>query len=118
MSLQQRPMFSRRISLTISGNNHTQAVQFELADRALVGRSGESVDSRPDVDLTPFGGAESGVSRVHAAFVLDGDHVCIEDLDSTSGTRLNGLLLPPHEPYRLRSQDELEFGQVRVTVRF
>ncbi|MBI5666953.1 MAG: FHA domain-containing protein [Chloroflexi bacterium] len=111
-------MFSRRITLTITGNSHTQTVQLELTNRAVIGRSVESGDARPDVDLTPFGGAESGVSRVHAALVLDGDHVSIEDLDSTSGTRLNGLLLPPHEPYRLRSQDELELGQVRVTVRF
>lgn len=110
-------MLAYRISLAITGDNHTKTVQVDLTDRVVVGRGVESGEP-PDVDLNTFGGAESGVSRVHAAFVLDGDFVCIEDLDSTSGTRLNGLLLPPHEKFRLRSQDELEFGRVRVTVRF
>jgi pSer/pThr/pTyr-binding forkhead associated (FHA) protein len=107
----------RRISLIIVGEDRTKTLLLNLLDRAVVGRGAESDEQPPELDLNPFGGAKSGVSRVHAAFSLDGEQVCIEDLDSTSGTRLNGLPLTPRERYRLRSQDELEFGRVRVTVK-
>ncbi len=108
----------QRISLSITSEHRSGTAQLTVTGRAIVGRSSDSGETVPDLDLAPYGGAEGGVSRVHAAFLLDGEQVCIEDLDSTSGTRLNGLPLTPHEQYRLRSQDELEFGRVRVVVRF
>lgn len=102
----------------ITGDERTGTTQLNLSERAIIGRSSDSGDTQPELDLAPYGGATGGVSRVHAALGLDGEHVYVEDLNSTSGTRLNGLPLTPHEQYRLRSQDELEFGRVRVVVRF
>jgi hypothetical protein len=68
------------------------------------------------VDLTPYGGAEHGVSRNHAALSYMEGQIYVEDLGSTSGTRLNGLALEPSRKYHLRHNDELEFGSVRATV--
>lgn len=110
--------YPQHMSLTITGDLRTGTAHLTIAERAVIGRSSDSGESVPDLDLAPYGGAEGGVSRIHAAFLLDGEYICVEDLDSTSGTRLNGLALTPHEKYRLRSQDELEFGRVRVVVRF
>lgn len=106
----------RRISLMIAGEDRTKTILLNLVDRAVVGR-GESDENVPELDLNAFGGAKSGVSRVHAAFIVEDEFICVEDLNSTSGTRLNGLPLTPNERYRLRNQDELEFGRVRVTVK-
>jgi pSer/pThr/pTyr-binding forkhead associated (FHA) protein len=86
----------------------------------VVGRSVEEGSRDLGLDLTEYGGSSQGVSRFHAAFSWDDDNqlVCVEDLGSTSGTRINGLPLEAHRTYHLRSGDELEFGRVRVTVRF
>ncbi len=83
----------------------------------LVGRKTEQGDSEGlGVDLTPYGGVEHGVSRNHAAFSYTDGQIYVEDLGSTSGTRLNGLTLHPSQKYRLRHNDELEFGSVRAVV--
>lgn len=84
----------------------------------MIGRADDSGPDAPGLDLTSYGAAEQGVSRVHAALSYEDGLVYVEDLGSTSGTRLNGLPLTAHQKYRLRSQDELEFGYVRVTMRF
>jgi pSer/pThr/pTyr-binding forkhead associated (FHA) protein len=107
-----------RISLTITGDTRTGRSQVVVADSLVIGRASASGPEAPDLDLAPYGGAESGVSRAHAAFSYAGGHLYIEDLGSTSGTRINGFTLQPRQKYRLRNQDELEFGRVRMTVRF
>lgn len=87
-------------------------------ERILVGRSDEGEVSDLGVDLNPYGGAENGVSRVHAAFSYNDGTTYVEDLNSTNGTRINGFQLTPEQRYRLRDGDEIEFGRARVTVRF
>jgi pSer/pThr/pTyr-binding forkhead associated (FHA) protein len=49
---------------------------------------------------------------------VQGGELFIRDLGSTNGTRLNGALLSPEQPVRLRDGDELELGQFRTVVRF
>ena len=90
----------------------------QIAERVLVGRSDEDSDSKPGLDLAPYGGENRGVSRNHAAFSYSGSRVYVEDLGSTNGTRINGLQLAPNQPYHLHDGDEIEFGSARVLVRF
>jgi pSer/pThr/pTyr-binding forkhead associated (FHA) protein len=56
----------------------------------------------------------------HAAIVQDEESkaLYIEDLNSTNGTRINGFSLEARRRYRLRDGDELEFGHVRMILRF
>jgi len=108
----QPPRFKLRI-----GSARPLAVDLEGFGWALVGRKTANDDSDGlGVDLTPYGGAEQGVSRNHAAFSYADGQIYVEDLGSTSGTRLNGLPLEPNRQYHLRHNDELEFGSVRATV--
>lgn len=68
------------------------------------------------LELSNYGGESNGVSRVHAAIHDQDGMVYITDLKSTNGTRINGLLLEPNEPYRLRETDELQFGNLTLIV--
>lgn len=72
--------------------------------------------SAVDVDLTPYGGYEHGVSRVHAALRITTDGVFLIDLQSSNGTFLNGLRLRPHAPYPLRHQDKVLLGTLPLQV--
>lgn len=107
---------STRLVLYIEGIRRT-TVTLQVAERLIVGRSDTDTGLKPGLDLAPFSGEASGVSRNHAAFSFRNGTVFVEDLGSTNGTRLNGLELISNDPYRLRDGDELEFGSIRVTVR-
>lgn len=50
------------------------------------------------------------VSRHHAEIRLDEQGYCLIDLDSTSGTFVNGQRLSPHLPHPLRSGDTIQIG--------
>lgn len=71
-----------------------------------------------EVDLTPYGALDRGVSRVHAQLHLKGDHLFVTDLGSTNGTYLAGARLEPNEPKLLRKGDELLIGRLSVQVMF
>lgn len=95
----------------------TGSLHLPIMNRIVVGRADTDGGAQPSLDLGPYGGAAWGVSRVHAVITHEDNALYLEDLDSTSGTRINGLTLVPNRAYRLRDGDELEFGQTRVTIR-
>ena len=90
----------------------------ELAGKtvALVGREDAPSNSFPDVDLSPYGAEEGGVSRLHARFALTGEQWTIEDLESTNFTFVNGKRIPPKTPTPLNDGAEIRLG--RVALRF
>ena len=98
--------------------DHPISIQLDVAGSIVIGRSDPEEDYYPDVDLTPYGGVEGGVSRRHAEIHASSDRLVIADLGAVNGTRLNGYQLRPRQPYRLRHGDVLEFGSVRVEVVF
>ncbi len=108
-----------RLLLQIGEQNQT-TVGIEVKDKIILGRADPVSNFYPDLDVTPYGGQEGGVSRRHAAIVQDNDNkaLYLEDLNSTNGTRINGFSLEPRRRYRLRDGDELELGRVKVTLRF
>jgi hypothetical protein len=108
-----------RLLLQIGGQNQT-TVGIEIKDRIVLGRGDPVADFNPELDLTPYGGQEGGVSRRHAAIIQDSENkaLYLEDLNSTNGTRINGFSLEPRRRYRLRDGDEIELGRVRITLRF
>lgn len=97
---------------------HTvRTIKFPPNARALIGRS-EDEEAASDLmlDFAPYGGEPNGVSRIHAAISDQEGQVFITDLNSTNGTRINGLELVVQRPYRLYEGDELELGSVRLTI--
>lgn len=91
---------------------------FQVKRELLVGRLVEGDSTPVDVDLSPQGAYQSGVSRRHAVIRYHDGALSIEDLRSTNGTRINGSQLTPEREYRLRDGDEIEFARVRTSIRF
>ena len=104
-----------RILLQVENEHHT-TLGVPIAHRINIGRA-DSKGNQPDLDLTPYGAVQDGVSRLHATIIYEDETLFIEDMNSTNGTRINGFQLTPNRRYRLRDGDELEFGRTRATLR-
>jgi len=83
---------------------------------AVIGRLDATRGVFPNIDLTPEGGLEGGVSRRHARVHKQKSQYFIEDLGSANGTFLNGQRLTPYLPHPLHDGDELQLGRVRIQV--
>jgi hypothetical protein len=71
-----------------------------------------------EVDLTPYGAMDRGVSRIHAQLHLENNHLYITDLNSTNGTYVSGIRIEPNTPMALRKGDELLLGRLQVQILF
>jgi serine/threonine-protein kinase len=82
----------------------------------LIGRSVPHGDKVPDVDFSVHGGAQAGVSRIHARLVQKKEQWYLTDLRSTNGTFVNEQQIKPDEPVQVKDGDCLCFGRMRVTL--
>lgn len=100
--------------LIVEGDNQ----EFDLSgkDNILVGREDAVSNIYPEVDLTPHGGEEGGVSRMHARIFFENGQYMLEDENSTNFTFLNRQRLAAKTPTPLHDNDEVRFG--RVMLRF
>lgn len=71
-----------------------------------------------ELDLTPYGAGDRGVSRDHASIHVDDDGIHITDLESTNGTYIHGKRLDPFTPTLLQKGTELLLGRLTVQVMF
>jgi uncharacterized Zn finger protein (UPF0148 family) len=83
----------------------------------LIGREDPVSGIFPDVDMTPHGGEEGGVSRRHARLLVSNGQYAIEDLDSTNYTFVNRQKIAPHTRQPLRDGDEIRLGRVGLVLR-
>jgi pSer/pThr/pTyr-binding forkhead associated (FHA) protein len=92
--------------------------EFDLSgkDIIVIGREDAVSNIFPDVDLTPHGGEEGGVSRLHARIFVDNGQYMLEDENSTNFTFLNRQKLAAKTPTPLHDDDEIRLG--RVLLRF
>ncbi|BCL81827.1 DZR and FHA domain-containing protein [Ktedonobacteria bacterium brp13] len=92
--------------------------EFDLSgkDNITIGREDAVSNIYPDVDLTPHGGEEGGVSRLHAHIFNENGQYLLEDDNSTNFTFLNRQRLSPKTPTPLNDNDEVRLG--RVLLRF
>lgn len=79
--------------------------------RPVIIGSGVKNGQRADLDLS-FYDLNGYISRHHARITTTGNHYLITDLNSTNGTKLNGILLQPGQPYILHNGDHIQLGQV------
>lgn len=87
-------------------------------NRLVVGRSDANAARKPDLDLTPFGALEKGVSRIHAMFEQIESSPAIIDMNSSNGVCINGEQIHPGQPYILHDGDELHFGELITHIYF
>jgi hypothetical protein len=92
--------------------------EFDLSgkDNVMIGREDAVSNIFPDVDLTPHGGEEGGVSRLHARIFVENGQYMLEDENSTNFTFLNRQRLTGKTPTPLHDNDEIKLG--RVLLRF
>jgi pSer/pThr/pTyr-binding forkhead associated (FHA) protein len=92
--------------------------EFDISgkDNVTIGREDAMSNMYPDIDLTPHGGEEGGVSRMHARIFLENGQYMLEDENSTNRTFLNRQGLDPKKPILLHDNDEIRLG--RVLLRF
>lgn len=92
--------------------------EFDLSgkDNIMIGREDAVSNIYPDVDLTPHGGEEGGVSRLHARIFYENGQYMLEDENSTNFTFLNRQKLAGKTPAALHDNDEIRLG--RVLMRF
>mgnify|MGYP001057669900 CR=1 FL=1 len=92
-------------------------VPLSADQETIVGREDPYTSIFPDVDLTPYGGEEGGVSRKHFKIMLVNGQYTIEDLGSTNFTLLNQAKLQPGAPMPLSDGDEIRAGRVKLTFK-
>lgn len=95
-----------------------ERVMMESGTSYKLGRFELGVNEDDEIDLTPYGAQDRGVSRVHAQLQIIDAIVHITDLGSTNGTFVNGKRLEKDTPTALRKGDELLLGRLAVQVLF
>lgn len=100
-------------TLEIEGS--AQPLSLDEKSEYTLGRVDPASHSFPDIDLTPFGAVDAGVSRRHAKITrLGGGRHYIMDLSSTNYTHVNGERLEAFEPRPLSDGDEIFLGTLKV----
>jgi len=78
-------------------------------DLMVVGRKDPTLGIFPEINL-----ADKTVGRRHAYLRNQQGKYTVEDLNALNKTRLNGVILTPHEERTLKDGDVLRFGSVEV----
>ncbi|MGD1993140.1 MAG: FHA domain-containing protein [Anaerolineae bacterium] len=104
----------RTLEIEVVGSG--RVIRLPAASELFLGREDPTHRIFPDIDLTPDGGLEKGVSRRHAKIFFQGEKCYVEDVGSANGTFLNDRRLTPYLPYPLKAGDEIQVGQLRLRV--
>ncbi|HLY29221.1 MAG TPA: FHA domain-containing protein [Aggregatilineales bacterium] len=107
-----------RNALAFFIDGKTEPLILEVTTQAVLGRLVPDARQQPRVDLSPYGGFEKGVSRMHAIIRAADNGFVIEDLGSSNGTRLNGISLMPYDPKPLQPGDQLLLGKLELEILF
>jgi len=108
--------FGEQSILRIRVHDSGEIIETRFDEECVLGRAAGSV--HPDVDLTPFGAVEKGVSRMHVKLTRQNVTVMVQDLGSANGTFLNGEKLLPYQARVLRNEDELILGHLALRISF
>jgi hypothetical protein len=95
--------------------NNEKIIDLAGKNEYTIGRATDDQPVVPDVDLTPFGAYDFGVSRLHATITV-GDPITITDMGSINGTQLNGREIQPHASNPLFHGDVLTLGKMKIQV--
>ncbi len=97
---------------------YDQPLVVNLTEKLVMGRYDTETGEVPDVNLDDFGAQEMGVSRRHAAILVEDDGLKVMDLGSANSTYINGQKLFAHQTRILRDGDELRLGNLVIRINF
>ena len=92
-------------------------IPLPAGDELFIGREDPISGIYPEVDLTPHGGEDGGVSRRHARIIIEGGNYFVEDLDSTNFTFVNKQKLAPKTRQQVNDGDEIRCGRVAMVLK-
>jgi hypothetical protein len=110
--------FEKDAAIILHIRDASDPLTFHPQGETLVGRLDQTSTQKPDLDLTPYGALEKGVSRIHAAIFRNDDTLTLVDKGSANGTHLNGQRLVPNQPRVLRDGDEIRLGKLIAHIYF
>ena len=110
--------FHRGMVLNIHIHGDERVIRIRPNEAILFGRKDPRLRVTPEVDLTDYDGAKKGVSRVHAALRVMDEYIVLIDMGSSNGTFHNGERALPRNPRLLRDGDQVQLGQMVMTIRF
>jgi serine/threonine protein kinase len=89
--------------IVLSAQNVTINLPEPQKGSLIIGRTHRDIQA--DIDLSPYGASDMGVSRQHARLTWQNGQWFIEDLGSLNGTYLNEVKLTPNTPASLKHND-------------
>jgi predicted amidophosphoribosyltransferase len=92
-------------------------IPLPAGEEILIGREDPVSGVYPDIDLTPHGGEQAGVSRRHARLIVEGGKYFVEDLDSTNFTFVNKQKLAAKTRQSVSDGDEIRFGRISTVLK-
>jgi pSer/pThr/pTyr-binding forkhead associated (FHA) protein len=110
--------FNRDSTVILRIESNNEPLLLDAKEKYVVGRSDSQSGNYPDIDLSPFGGLDQGVSRVHATFQRTDNTLTLIDMNSANGTYLNGQRMVPNQPRVLQDGDEVRFGKLSTRIYF
>lgn len=110
--------FNQEASIILHIRDAAEPIVLQPRKETILGRLDPTSQTKPDLDLTPFGALEKGISRMHVSIRRGEDTLTLVDLGSVNGTYLNGQRLTPDQPRVLRDGDEIRLGQMVIHVYF
>ncbi|MBN1967523.1 MAG: FHA domain-containing protein [Anaerolineae bacterium] len=115
-----RSHFTRSSTLLLRVRGVASPLGLRMGDtpNLVLGRFTQDAREQPDVDLTPYGASDLGVSRRHVRLSFEQDTVTLIDLGSVNHTFVNGQRLHPHEVRVLADGDEVRMGRMVMNVTF
>lgn len=110
--------FGQDAHILIHVRDASEPIVLQPSKETTLGRLDANSSVKPDLDLTPYGALEKGVSRLHAAICRADDTLTIVDKGSINGTHLNGQRLVAEQPRVLRDGDEIRLGKLIAHIYF
>ena len=110
--------FQQGSTIILHIHDAADPVTIAPSSRVIFGRTDNNSTFIPDVDFSPYGALEKGVSRQHAALEINEDTLMLLDVGSSNGTFLNGQRLLPNQPRVLRDGDEVRLGKLITHIYF
>lgn len=120
ISVEQRqgPVIEGSLTLRLDVQESPTPLLIQVDQETIIGRRDPTASDLPNIDMTPYGGYQMGISRRHAAIRLQNKKLDVLDLGSRNGTFLNGERLKPHQPVPLLDGDELRLGKIVIKIQF
>jgi len=93
----------------------TQLV-FPVEGEIVVGRRDPASGLAPELDLSPYGGYQMGISRRHSIIRTKNNRLEVVDLGSRNGTFLDGKRLVANHAVPMRDGAELRMGKIVMRI--